>query len=285
MRYVFVVLSLFFNLAFAESQVPLLVNSYVVDQVGVLTKDNTQEINSFLKTLDTSGKAVMGVLITNNPELSSITVAEEWRLGHKGRQDGLVLLVNPAGHLIRLQVGRGLQGDLTDLWSKQVLERAGQLFKRTEYKVGVMHIAEMVDGRLAATPPGEAIKSNEDTSGFQAILIILVLSVGGGLFTLWWLDIKAKEDEQERRIQAEKDIVPLPHPLTTWRYQPPADPESSVPEKIFNVVEDVAVVNLVTSTIDSILSSPNSGSDTGNNTPSRDDDDTTFDGGGASSTW
>jgi uncharacterized protein len=124
-----------------------------MDKIGVLSNTDLREINSYLARLDKSGKVVMGVIIPNDVsdepiEEYSMRVAEVWKLGHSGKQDGLILVVDLPHHRARLEVGRGISGDITDLWAHQILDRAGQLFKQKQYKVGIMHISQWVGAKL-----------------------------------------------------------------------------------------------------------------------------------------
>src|SRR4051812_28242795 len=63
----------------------------------------------------------------------SIRVVEAWKLGKKGKDDGLLLLIVKNDHKLRIEVGYGLEGDVTDAFSARVIRnvltpalRAGQ---------------------------------------------------------------------------------------------------------------------------------------------------------------
>src|SRR6185312_5240110 len=51
----------------------------------------------------------------------SIRVVEAWKLGKKGKDDGLLLLVVPDDKKVRIEVGYGLEGDVTDALSSRVI--------------------------------------------------------------------------------------------------------------------------------------------------------------------
>jgi len=53
----------------------------------------------------------------------SIRVVEQWKLGQKGKDDGLLLLVVKGDRKLRIEVGYGLEGDITDAFSSQVIRK------------------------------------------------------------------------------------------------------------------------------------------------------------------
>ncbi len=54
----------------------------------------------------------------------SIKVAEAWKMGQKGKDNGVILLVSDKDRKIRIEVGRGLEGKLTDLVSGRITREA-----------------------------------------------------------------------------------------------------------------------------------------------------------------
>jgi uncharacterized protein len=51
----------------------------------------------------------------------SIRVAEKWKIGQRGKDDGLILVVARDDRKMRIEVGYGLEGDLTDVFSSRVI--------------------------------------------------------------------------------------------------------------------------------------------------------------------
>lgn len=68
----------------------------------------------------------------------SIRVAERWKLGHKGKDDGLILIVVPSEHKMRIEVGYGLEGVIPDAVASRVIrEIMAPAFKRNDYAGGI----------------------------------------------------------------------------------------------------------------------------------------------------
>ncbi len=88
-----------------------------------------------------------------------IRVAEAWRLGREKSDDGALLLVAKDDHRVRIEVGRGLEGALTDLQSKRIIDetivpsfRAGDFAGGID--AGVDRILAVIEGE--ALPPPAA---------------------------------------------------------------------------------------------------------------------------------
>jgi uncharacterized protein len=113
----------------------------------------------------------------------SIRVVDSWKLGQKGKDNGVLLLVARDDRKVRIEVGRGLEGDLPDITCgsiirKQVLPR----FKEGDYDAGVI---DGVQAILAAI--GGSYTAEEEASGmgdlwgriFASVIFLVVV----GLFT------------------------------------------------------------------------------------------------------
>ncbi len=92
----------------------------VNDYATVLTSDQKASFNNLLKEVETANSAQVVLLTINslegeNLEDFSMTVAEKWKLGQKNKDNGVLLLIVVKDKKIRIEVGYGLEGVLTDL--------------------------------------------------------------------------------------------------------------------------------------------------------------------------
>ncbi len=118
-----------FLLSFAASaaiEVPFL-SGPVVDEVGALSATEKARLVSSVEAVNASGKAQMAILIPRSLqgeeiEPYSIAVVEKWKLGKKGKDDGVLFVVAPNERRMRFEVGYGLEGTLTDLATKRILD-------------------------------------------------------------------------------------------------------------------------------------------------------------------
>src|SRR3981081_3142673 len=105
--------------AFADVAVPPL-SGRVVDQTGTLSSGDIASLTQTLKALEARKGSQVAVLIvpTTAPETIeqySIRVAEAWKIGRRKIDDGAILVVAKNDRKLRIEVGYGLEGALTDV--------------------------------------------------------------------------------------------------------------------------------------------------------------------------
>lgn len=114
--------------AFAEPAYPKL-SGRVTDAAGVLPPDTVAALEARLKTLeDTTGTQLVVATVPGldgyEIEDYGVGLARAWGIGQKGTNNGAVLLVAPNERKVRIEVGYGLEGVLTDAMSSQIIRRA-----------------------------------------------------------------------------------------------------------------------------------------------------------------
>lgn len=107
-------------------QIPKLA-ARVTDLTGTLTAGQQTALEQKLSAFESAKGAQLAVLIvpTTQPEAIeeySIRVVDAWKLGRKGVDDGALLIVAKDDHKVRIEVGRGLEGVLTDALSNRILD-------------------------------------------------------------------------------------------------------------------------------------------------------------------
>lgn len=115
---------IFLNLLFSLNVPPL--SGRVNDQVNLLTLQERQQLDDFLMAYEkeTSNQFVLLIIPSlkgESLEGFSIRVAEQWQLGQKGKNNGLLLLVALRERQVRVEVGYGLEGAVTDVFSGEVI--------------------------------------------------------------------------------------------------------------------------------------------------------------------
>ncbi len=117
--------------------------SPVMDSAGILEPEVASNIEQALRFLNqSSGTQItflsLPTLGNESIEEIGIRAADQWKLGIKGKAGssdpkldrGLILLVAVKEHRLRIEVGRALEGNLTDLQSKRIInEKMAPLFK------------------------------------------------------------------------------------------------------------------------------------------------------------
>ena len=126
----------------AEVQVPRL-SHRVTDLTATLAEQQSQSIESRLSAFEKSKGAQVAVLIlpTTQPETIEqfgIRVMERWKLGRKGVDDGVLLLIAKQDRKLRIEVGYGLEGPLNDATAKRIIaEIITPHLKQGDYYAGI----------------------------------------------------------------------------------------------------------------------------------------------------
>jgi uncharacterized protein len=182
--------------AVAEIAVPPL-SGRVVDQTGTLSSGDIDALTQKLRDFEARKGSQIAVLIvpTTAPETIeqySIRVAEAWKIGRKKIDDGAILLVAKNDRKLRIEVGYGLEGALTDVTSQRIIDEIiTPKFRSGDFAGGISdgvdRIMSVVDGEpLPAPQPRQQRGSGSQGSDFTSFLnpfnpfsIIIVLVLGG----------------------------------------------------------------------------------------------------------
>jgi uncharacterized protein len=176
--------------AAADVAVPPL-SGRVVDQTGTLSSGDIAALTQTLKSLEARKGSQVAVLIvpTTEPETIeqySIRVAEAWKIGRKKIDDGALLVVAKNDRHLRIEVGYGLEGSLTDATTKRIIdEDITPKFKAGDFAAGITagvnRMIRVIDGEKlpAPEPPHWQSPGSFSIDPFNPFLIIPVLLFGG----------------------------------------------------------------------------------------------------------
>ena len=176
--------------AAADVAVPPL-SGRVVDQTGTLSSGDIASLTQTLKSLEARKGSQVAVLIvpTTEPETIeqySIRVAEAWKIGRKKIDDGALLVVAKNDRHLRIEVGYGLEGSLTDATTKRIIdEDITPKFKAGDFAggitAGVNRMIRVIDGEQlpAPEPPHWQSPGSFSIDPLNPFLIIPVLLFGG----------------------------------------------------------------------------------------------------------
>lgn len=154
--------------AFALDVPPL--EGRVNDRAGLLSFDKRARLEQKLAAYEASSGhqfAVLTLPSLDNEALEpfSFRVVEQWKLGKKGKDDGLLLLVAARSHGIRIEVGYGLEAAITDALSARVIrEVIAPAFRAGDYPGGI----ERGLDRLMAAAGGTGGAADEPQPGSGA---------------------------------------------------------------------------------------------------------------------
>ena len=158
---VFALLLAFAFPAAADVAVPQL-SGRVVDQTGALSSGDIAALSQKLRDFEMRKGSQVAVLIvpTTDPETIeqfAIRVAEAWKIGRKKVDDGAILVVAKNDRHLRIEVGYGLEGALTDVTSRRIIDEAiTPKFRSGDFAggitAGVDRMIRVIDGEPLPTP-------------------------------------------------------------------------------------------------------------------------------------
>jgi uncharacterized protein len=163
----------------------------VVDQTGTLTTSQQSALENTLRTFEDRKGSQIAVLIvpSSAPETIedySLRVAEQWKLGRKKVDDGAVLVVAKGDRTLRIEVGYGLEGILTDAASKRIIsDIIVPRFQQGDFYGGITdgvdRILRVIDGEPLPEPKGKPPGSMRNFQQYVPVLFILAVVLGGVL--------------------------------------------------------------------------------------------------------
>ena len=129
--------------SFAEGFPSPSTDFYVYDEVGILEKDTVDYIININTQLEeqTGAQAVVAVVDSlqgKDIEEYSLEIFRKWGIGDKDKNNGVLLLVSPNDKKVRIEVGYGLEGAITDSDAGRILDTFVLLkFKEDSFDKGV----------------------------------------------------------------------------------------------------------------------------------------------------
>jgi uncharacterized protein len=190
------VLAVFLTAAQAQAQSPGFVpvpplQARVTDQIGMLTDTQRNALENVLKEYEDKTGSQIAILLMSKTEPESIEqysirVFDAWKLGRKGIDDGVLLIVardNPTSlSRLRLEVGRGAEGVLTDAQSKRILQDViAPHFRQDDFYGGlvaaVTRITGLLDQEQFPAPSGQPAQQQGDDFEWLPLLLFIACAV------------------------------------------------------------------------------------------------------------
>lgn len=99
--------------------------NYVVNDNGVLSQETVDELNKDLANFDGRAQIAVLVLDSTSPytiEEYGIKLAEKWKVGYSGVDNGAIIILATVDKKVRIEVGKGLEGDIPDAAAGRVID-------------------------------------------------------------------------------------------------------------------------------------------------------------------
>jgi len=178
-------------------EVPSL-RGYVNDYAGMISPTHRDRLEEELKAFEQSDSTQLVILTVPSLEgealeTFSIRVGETWKIGQKNKDNGIIVVVSKQERKIRIEVGRGLEGRLTDLLAGRIIDLViTPRFKRGDFdggfQAGISALIDATRGEFKADERKTSTKKGAPPfltfliAGFVALLFIGSISrIFGGI--------------------------------------------------------------------------------------------------------
>ena len=209
----------------AEPRFPAL-SGRIVDEAGLLSAADRSSLEQELKALEDKSTDQLVIYTTRSLQGYEIEdfgyrLGRTWAIGQKDKNNGVILIVAPNERKVRIEVGRGLEPQLTDLMTKLIIENAIlPAFRRNDFsggiKAGVHDIRDVMLGDAEAVKERARLAKKRSSGGGNnmatTILILFILVA----FAMVWMQSQQTASPNRaagnRRAARRRDgsIVPFP---------------------------------------------------------------------------
>ena len=213
----------FTSLALALDFPPL--TGRVVDQANIMTAQSRTDLEGKLKELEDKSSIQLVVATVKSLQGTDVeTYANElfryWKLGEAKKNNGALLLIAPAEHKVRIEVGYGLEGTLTDALSSVIISSAIiPRFKTGDFSGGIERgvdgIVSVLSGDTADWQPKVHVRSDDDASSVISELLVPLLPMLI-FFVIWYLMSSATGSGSRRAIRQRGRTIFIPYGGPTW---------------------------------------------------------------------
>lgn len=163
---------------------------YLTDEAHLLNPAELAQLNNYLSQYEQATTRQIFVVAVDSLnglpiEDVSIRLAEKWKIGKKGKDNGVLLLIAPNEHKMRIEVGYGLEEKLTDAASGEIIrEQIAPFFRQNQFAAGILAGLAAITQKIDGTPfqangvQMPAPPKYNPLSGLFVLFITLLIIVG-----------------------------------------------------------------------------------------------------------
>lgn len=171
--------------AFAQDTVPVpALSSPVTDLTQTLTSEQRAALDRRLRAYEAEKGTQIAVLIvpTTQPETIeqySIRVADQWKIGRQGPDDGVILIVAKNDRAVRIEVGTGLEGAIPDVLASRIISQViVPRFRAGDFAGGIneaiTRIIALLQGEPLPEPERSSSSARERSNGGNWLPVLLM---------------------------------------------------------------------------------------------------------------
>lgn len=175
-------------------EVPKRPEGYVSDYAGMISPSTKAQLEENLRQFET--ETSNQVVVVTFPSLEggaledfSIRLAEAWKIGQKGKDNGVILLIFKNDRKVRIEVGYGLEGALTDATSRLIIaNEIAPRFREGKFDEGIEAAVQAITAATKGEYRATSRSSSQSGNYFgPAMLTGIFLGALLPLFLLWIL--------------------------------------------------------------------------------------------------
>lgn len=180
MKYLlFLLLFLFSFLASAQ-------NATVVDEANLFHSQERSRLDQYIRAIYNQGGPQIAIITVQDLgetpiEEYSIRLAEKWQLGSKEKDNGLMLVIAPNNRKIRIEVGGGIEGEITDYDSSMIINKILKpAFKKGAYFEGAVTFLNVVTEKFQIKITEEGFTRSHhygSTKGSHFIILLVIFII------------------------------------------------------------------------------------------------------------
>ena len=189
----------------------------VFDEAGILTESDRASLRERIRTLRETDDIWAAVFIMRSFQQASVEEAavltfEKWKLGQKGKDNGLLVLLVPDERKIRIEVGYGLEGVITDVLSRRIIDEVyAPAFREQRYVDGLLRgfdvMVKAKNGAIAlpeasSKPAEQAMNWSGAGMRFGLSLLFNLLPVAGYALALRY----GRQHGRIRKSERDEDV-------------------------------------------------------------------------------
>lgn len=149
-------------------------DSHIVDNAGLLDEESRARLEHKLRAYERdSGPQLAVLLVPESGDMSveeyASRVFEAWHLGRAGKDDGLLLVVVTRARVMRIEVGDGLEGSVTDVLASRIIRTTlTPAFREQRYATGIDQALDALTQAISGTVVASGVS---DASGAGSVVI------------------------------------------------------------------------------------------------------------------
>lgn len=189
--FLFLLLFTLTSYALSNEELPPLPRSYVNDYANLLSTATRNKLNENLKQYQdtTTNQIIVAIFPGKVPttiEDFSTRLEDKWKIGKKGKDNGVLLIIFPDDRQLRIEVGYGLEPKIPDSIANFIItQKIVPFFKQNKFDAGVESGVDGIIQAISATKTPHNVTENTVDSGNMTFMAIFALItgflVGGGI--------------------------------------------------------------------------------------------------------